>query len=90
MFDRGLEEEVRRLLALGLPTNSTCLQAIGYKEMIPYLQGKIGRQETIAQIQQATRRYAKRQLTWFRGIDRLYWLNNLEPHENAKKILEIR
>jgi tRNA dimethylallyltransferase len=88
MVGGGLEEEVRRLLALSLPAGSTCLQAIGYKEMIPCLQGLASRQETIGLIQQATRRYAKRQLTWFRGIGSLHWLNDLAPNESVKIILE--
>jgi tRNA dimethylallyltransferase len=87
MVDQGLETEVRQLLARGLPTGSTCLQAIGYKEMLPYIQGQVTRPDMIAAIQQATRRYAKRQLTWFRHMDGLTWLLNHEAAQNVEIIL---
>jgi tRNA dimethylallyltransferase len=88
MLSQGLEEEVRQLLARGLPRDSTCFQAIGYKEMIPYIQGQITRESMIGAIQQATRRYAKRQLTWFRHMEGLIWLLNNEPMQNEKIIME--
>jgi tRNA dimethylallyltransferase len=67
--------------------DGTCLQAIGYKEMIPYIEGRVSLADTISIIQQATRRYAKRQLTWFRHMDGLTWLMNCSPYENCQKIL---
>lgn len=88
MFQSGLEEEVRALLDLNLPVDSTCFQAIGYKEVLPYLQGLTTLEQTIADIQQATRRYAKRQLTWFRKLPGLEWLENHDPFQNAKIIIE--
>lgn len=88
MIDNGLADEVKALLALNLPAGSTCMQAIGYKEMIPYLQGDISLDDTIASIQQATRRYAKRQLTWFRKMPELKWLMNHSAEENLKIIIE--
>ncbi len=87
MFAAGLEEEVRQLLDRGLAPNSTCLQAIGYKEMIACLNGQISRDEAIAAVAQATRRYAKRQLTWFRRMPGLHWLENLSPAEATARIL---
>jgi len=88
MVTAGLADEVRQLLAQGTPLDSTCLQAIGYKEMIPVCRGEISMAEAIASIQQATRRYAKRQLTWFRKISGLQWLQNQTPSENAQLILK--
>ncbi len=90
MIGAGLDKEVQALLDMDLPSDSTCLQAIGYKEMIPYLNGQISLAETISSIQQATRRYAKRQLTWFRKMPDLNWLFNQEPEQNARIILENR
>lgn len=86
MIDAGLAGEVQNLLNLGISSDSTCLQAIGYKEMLPYLRGETSLPETIASIQQATRRYAKRQMTWFRKIDGMHWLTNQTAEENAKII----
>ena len=66
MWDAGLPEEVAGLLAKGYAPNLASMQGIGYKETIPYLRGSQTKEEAIAQIQQATRNYAKRQDTWFR------------------------
>jgi tRNA dimethylallyltransferase len=87
MVKAGLAQEAERLLARGIPRDSTCLQAIGYKEMIPYLAGEISLDDTISAIQQATRRYAKRQLTWFNKLSGLTWLTNRTPDQFAQDIL---
>lgn len=65
MVQQGLFEEVRSLLSSGVPPTATAMQAIGYKETAACLQGLLSAGEAIAQIKQASRRYAKRQLTWF-------------------------
>ena len=65
MIDAGLIGEVRGLLASGLSPECTAMQAIGYKETVAYIEGKIPLDEAAAQIKQNSRRYAKRQLTWF-------------------------
>ena len=65
MVEQGLFEEVRSLLASGIPAEATAMQAIGYKETAACLNGLISPQEAVSQIKQASRRYAKRQLTWF-------------------------
>ena len=75
MIDMGLEEEVRGLLSRGyLSPDSTAGQGIGYKEMVEYIQGKCTLTDAVERIKLASRRYAKRQLTWFRHSDayRLY------------------
>lgn len=66
MFEQGLEAEVRGIINQ-YGTNLQALGAIGYKEMIPYLAGDVSKENTIAVISQNSRRYAKRQLTWFRN-----------------------
>ena len=66
MWDAGLPDEVRQLLSMGYHPGLTSMQGIGYKETVPYINGTRSKEETIAQIQQATRNYAKRQETWFR------------------------
>ncbi len=65
MVALGLFSEVRMLLTSGVSPKATSMQAIGYKEVISCLQGDCTEAEAIAQIRQASRRYAKRQLTWF-------------------------
>lgn len=65
MVKNGLFEEVSGLLASGLPNNCTALQAIGYKEVVSALRGELSRLEAIDSIKLSSRRYAKRQLTWF-------------------------
>lgn len=66
MLSRGLFDEVASLLARGVSGECTAMQAIGYKEAVAALRGEIGRDEAAALIKQNSRRYAKRQLTWFR------------------------
>lgn len=75
MLEAGLEDEVRRLYADGyLPEGSTAAQAIGYKEFLAYLAGKMTLDEAAENLRTATRRYAKRQLTWFRRDPDTHWL----------------
>ena len=74
MVCQGLLEEIRHLLASGIPKNCTAMQAIGYKEFVDALDGRITLTEAIAQVQQSSRRYAKRQLTWFRRNEHMNWL----------------
>lgn len=67
MLDMGLLEECRSLYEAGLLTNgSTASEAIGYKELVPYLEGKDTLENCVAQLKMSTRHYAKRQLTWFK------------------------
>ena len=66
MVQQGLFDEVRALLAAGVPADCTAMQAIGYKEAVAAVQGKAAPQDAVAAIQLASRRYAKRQLTWLR------------------------
>lgn len=72
MFCRGLVEEARELLEM--PSGATAMQAIGYKELLPYFRGEISLPEAQDTIKRETRRYAKRQLTWFRREEQARWL----------------
>ena len=69
MAEAGLFEEVEGLLAAGLSPDCTAMQAIGYKEAVLALRGELTREEALHLIRQNSRRYAKRQLTWFRRWD---------------------
>ena len=73
MFAQGLAEEVRRLLAAGIPRDCQAMQGIGYKETAAYLCGELSREEAVAQIQKSTRHFAKRQFTWYRKMPYIHW-----------------
>ena len=75
MIEQGLVEEVKSLLNYGIPKDSTAMQAIGYKELIAYLEGDCTLEKAIEIIKRETRRYAKRQLTWFRRNKDIIWVN---------------
>ena len=74
MVSAGLFEEVEGLLKDGLSPACTAMQAIGYKEAAQALRGELSRQEAVALIQMNSRRYAKRQLTWFGRNPKARWI----------------
>lgn len=78
MVADGLLDEVRTLLASGYRQALTAAQAIGYKELVPVVEAGAELEEAVAAIKQATRRYAKRQLTWFRADPRIEWIDVTE------------
>ncbi len=86
MLEQGLEAEVRACLDMGLNEKNTAMQAIGYKEMAEYIHGKCCLQEAVEKIKMESRRYAKRQISWFKR--RSY--NCLDPQDNpAERAEEI-
>ena len=74
MAEEGLFEEVEALLRSGVPADCTAMQAIGYKEAAAALRGEFSRAEALTLIKQASRRYAKRQLTWFGRNPAVHWI----------------
>ncbi|MBR0062359.1 MAG: tRNA dimethylallyltransferase [Selenomonadaceae bacterium] len=74
MFAEGLVDEVKNLLASGVSPTAQAMLGIGYKETAEYLQGGATLEETIAKVAQATRNFAKRQLTWYRRMTYIKWL----------------
>ena len=74
MFADGLVDEVKNLLASGIAPNAQAMLGIGYKETIEYLKGGATLDETISKVAQATRNFAKRQLTWYRRMKYIQWL----------------
>ena len=74
MLAQGLFAEVEGLLAEGLSAECTAMQAIGYKEAVLALRGELSRWEAAALIKQSSRRYAKRQLTWFGRNEAAHWI----------------
>ena len=78
MFREGLVDEVSHLLEQGFKSNLKPLQTLGYKQVIGYLAGEYDLDTAISLTKQATRRYAKRQLTWFRRDPRIRWFQLTE------------
>lgn len=74
MVEQGLIDEVRSLMSEGL-RNQAAAQAIGYKEIISYVNGELSKEEAIDLLKQNSRRYAKRQLTWFRNKMDINWFD---------------
>ena len=79
MVEQGLIDEVRALLANGVPDDCQAMKAIGYKEIVPFLKGKADWAETEYLLKLNTRHYAKRQLTWMRREDDVLWVDSLRP-----------
>lgn len=86
MIDQGLIEEVQKIYSK-YNKFPTAMQGLGYKEVLEYLEGKCNKQEMIDKIKQETRRYAKRQLTWFRKNKQTIWLDGQEKIQNNIEII---
>lgn len=86
MLEKGLVDEVKRLIKKydELPT---AIQGLGYKEVVQYLNNEISYDEMVEKIKQETRRYAKRQLTWFRRNKEITWINGLDDMQNNLNII---
>ena len=88
MIDQGLIEEVEALTKK-YEEFPTAMQGLGYKEVVSYLKKEITKEEMIEKLKMETRRYAKRQLTWFRKDENIKWIDGLAPLEqNIQCILE--
>ena len=86
MLQQGLAEEIRALLASGIPADCTAMQAIGYKEFVAAMDGRMTIQEAAEEVKKASRHYAKRQLTWFRRNQNIHWLTRT-PENTPEEIL---
>lgn len=85
MMEAGLEDEARRLLPL---KNLQALQTVGYRELFAYFEGTLSRTEAISEIKKNTRRFAKRQLTWYRKEPALRWLpGNISTAQHVHTLL---
>ncbi|WP_124727479.1 tRNA (adenosine(37)-N6)-dimethylallyltransferase MiaA [Staphylospora marina] len=88
MLDAGLIDEVRRLVNRGYGRHLTSMQGIGYKEIISFLEGEISREEAVRLIKKGTRKYAKRQLSWFRRLSEIHWFD-AEDNRSFPEIVEL-
>jgi tRNA dimethylallyltransferase len=91
MLAEGLIAEVECLLQAGYRDALTAAQAIGYKELVPVIEGRVPLETATAEIKHASRRYAKRQLTWFRADPRIVWLDvtGLSTPDATLAVLEL-
>ena len=87
MIEQGLIEEVKTILKK-YSEFPTAMQGLGYKEVVQYLNKEITKEEMIEKIKQETRRYAKRQITWFRKKKQTIWLNAEDKQNNINIISE--
>ena len=87
MLQQGLVEEIKELLASGIPEKCTAMQAIGYKEFVAALNGFGTIQEAADEVRKSSRHYAKRQLTWFRRNKNMHWITR-EAGQDSIEILE--
>ena len=75
MMECGLVDEVKNIKDMGIGRDTTAMQAIGYKEILEYLEGNSTLGEAVEKIKMESRRYAKRQLTWFRRNSKIHWVS---------------
>jgi tRNA dimethylallyltransferase len=92
MFERGLLEEVRKILACGFFPNAKPFESHGYKQALQLLRGELTPKEALYYAQRNTRRYAKRQITWFRKETGLHWIKSFgdEPSTRASAFALVR
>ncbi len=87
MMEKGLEREVRSLLDQGYSKDLVSMQAIGYKEMVEYIEGRLTISDTTELIKKNSRNFAKRQLTWFRSMKEIHWVD-AEEQKNGQEFVE--
>lgn len=89
MMANGLLDEVRRLKERGISQNSYITNAYGYAELLRYLDGELSLEEAISTAKRKTKEYARRQLTWFRGLKDAHWLEFTSADEVADKLAPL-
>ena len=88
MIRQGLTEEVARILEMGYAPSLKALQSLGYKQIIHHLQGEYDLAEAVRLIKRDTRRYARRQLTWFKGDSEIRWIEYPRDRNVVKDMIE--
>lgn len=87
MMEEGLVEEVKKLIEMGYDKNTIAMQGLGYKEIMSYIKGEISKEDALYILKRDTRRYAKRQITWFNKLKNIYWIN-VDEVRREKEIIE--
>ena len=92
MFERGLIDETRHLLARGIPADAKPFESLGYRQALDFIQGRLTIEQALASAQTATRQYAKRQMTWFRKERGVTWLQGFgdDPFIQQQALTTIR
>lgn len=90
MFEAGLIDEVRRILAMGYPPASKALEALGYRQALAVLEGRLEPEEALRLTQRETRHYAKRQWTWFRRDPAIEWFVGFGDDEKLQRAVAGR
>ncbi len=85
MISEGLEAEAKKLSSFG---DSQALQTVGYRELMPYFKNEYSKEQAIELIKRNTRRYAKRQLTWFRKMEKVSWFDPRTDRDSIFKFVE--
>lgn len=93
MLEQGWLEEVKTLREIGYTNQAVSMQALGYRELVQYLEGELNYEEAVRLIKRNTRRFAKRQLSWFRHMQDIHWTDVtnavLNPEHKDKILREI-
>jgi len=89
MVADGLVEEVEALTRLGYSLELNALKTFGYREFFEYLAGRLSLEDAIAELQQGSRRYAKRQLTWFRGEEKMTWIDSYKRDPGTEILKQL-
>lgn len=87
MMEQGLVDEVRHLLERDLPPAAVAMQGLGYKEIADYLRGNCTLEAAIERLKRDTRRFAKRQLSWFRHMNDIHWIDMGENFHNNLEVV---
>ncbi len=88
-FERGLVEEARRLLAKGFSPQLPSMRTLGYRQVISYLQGESTLEQAVALLKRDTRRYAKRQMTWFSANSDITWIDITEGESSEETFARV-
>lgn len=88
MFENGIIKEFQQVLSMGFSQELNSLNTVGYKEVSAYLNGKFSLKEAVEETQKNTRRYAKRQITWFKKVEGIHWFDGENPYI-ADELLKI-
>lgn len=90
MFENGLVKEVEKLVEMGYDKSTIAMQGLGYKEILAYLKKEMTLDEAIEILKRDTRRYAKRQITWFKKLENIFWINVDELASQEKIFKNIK
>ena len=89
MLEAGLEQEVRSLLEQGVAPECQSMQSIGYRQMVWYLNGSMDYAAAVDKLKQATRNFAKRQITWYKKMPYIHWLHLDDEPDYKQAVAEI-